>query len=196
MPVVHSIALSSRNEVCGIVCRYEEDVLINNHTSVWGSWWQEGVWGYACCHQTLKNSYCTGKAGEKAAAEVSAQMVANLQAKAAQQEAVAAAEAEKRAASTLSNAHFEKGDTWGTEVAGDVELDEEKIKAALRKLEKEGSSKVSTLRDGSCCANAGAARWWWGWWGAAACSISHLAGAGRRPMHVTEVSGNAPFWQV
>lgn len=40
--------------------RYEEDVLINNHPSVWGSWWQDGTWGYACCHQTIKNSYCTG----------------------------------------------------------------------------------------------------------------------------------------
>ena len=41
--------------------RYEEDVLINNHTAVWGSWWREGTWGYACCHSTVKNSYCTGK---------------------------------------------------------------------------------------------------------------------------------------
>ena len=46
--------------------RYEEDVYINNHTSVWGSFWQEGRWGYACCHQFLKNSYCIGKAGIEA----------------------------------------------------------------------------------------------------------------------------------
>ena len=24
--------------------RYEEDVLINNHTAVWGSWWHDGQW--------------------------------------------------------------------------------------------------------------------------------------------------------
>ena len=24
--------------------RYEEDVLINNHTAVWGSWWADGQW--------------------------------------------------------------------------------------------------------------------------------------------------------
>lgn len=41
--------------------RYEEDVLVNNHTAVWGSWWHEGTWGYACCHSAVKNSYCTGK---------------------------------------------------------------------------------------------------------------------------------------
>jgi pre-mRNA-processing factor SLU7 len=41
--------------------RYEEDVLNNNHTAVWGSWWQGGQWGYKCCHSTIKNSYCTGQ---------------------------------------------------------------------------------------------------------------------------------------
>lgn len=115
--------------------RYEEDVFINNHTSVWGSWWQDGTWGYGCCHSTVKNSYCTGKAGEKAAAETAEQMVRNLEAKAQR----AAEEAEKRAKSTLSNAHLEKGNTqWGTDaVADDTELDPEKIKTAMKKLEQQ-----------------------------------------------------------
>lgn len=39
--------------------------------------------------QTLRNSYCTGKAGEVAQAEVAAQMVANMQAKAREAEAEA-----------------------------------------------------------------------------------------------------------
>lgn len=43
--------------------RYDEDVYPNNHTSVWGSWWHNGVWGYKCCHSYIKNSYCTGEAG-------------------------------------------------------------------------------------------------------------------------------------
>ena len=46
--------------------KYEEDVHINNHTAVWGSYWQDGRWGYACCHSLTKNSYCTGKAGIEA----------------------------------------------------------------------------------------------------------------------------------
>lgn len=46
---------------------YAEDVLINNHTSVWGSWWKDFKWGYACCHSTVKNSFCTGEEGKKAA---------------------------------------------------------------------------------------------------------------------------------
>jgi pre-mRNA-processing factor SLU7 len=49
--------------------KYAEDVLINNHTSVWGSWWANFQWGYACCHSTVKNSYCTGEEGKIAFAE-------------------------------------------------------------------------------------------------------------------------------
>lgn len=50
---------------------------------MWGSWWSAGQWGYACCHQTVKNSYCTGAAGHAAAADSVAQMEANLAARAA-----------------------------------------------------------------------------------------------------------------
>ncbi|KAM3462566.1 hypothetical protein NHJ6243_003967 [Beauveria neobassiana] len=46
--------------------KYKEDVLINNHTSVWGSWWSSFKWGYACCHSFVKNSYCTGEEGKSA----------------------------------------------------------------------------------------------------------------------------------
>ena len=46
--------------------KYLEDVLINNHVSVWGSWWANFQWGYACCHSTIKNSYCTGEEGKLA----------------------------------------------------------------------------------------------------------------------------------
>lgn len=58
--------------------RYPEDVLVNNHTSVWGSWWSKGSWGYACCQQTTKNSYCTGAAGLESAAQAQELMDANL----------------------------------------------------------------------------------------------------------------------
>lgn len=42
--------------------KYEEDVFVHNHTSVWGSFWDRGQWGYSCCHQLLRNSYCTANA--------------------------------------------------------------------------------------------------------------------------------------
>uniref|UniRef100_A0A8C9XX63 Pre-mRNA-splicing factor SLU7 n=1 Tax=Sander lucioperca TaxID=283035 RepID=A0A8C9XX63_SANLU len=43
--------------------KYEEDVLINNHTCIWGSFWKDGFWGYKCCHSMVKQSYCTGETG-------------------------------------------------------------------------------------------------------------------------------------
>ena len=49
--------------------KYPEDVFNNNHTSVWGSWWSDFKWGYACCHSFVKNSYCTGDTGRKAIQE-------------------------------------------------------------------------------------------------------------------------------
>lgn len=45
--------------------RYEEDVFINNHTTVWGSFWHGGCWGYKCCHSMIKNSYCLGEQGKE-----------------------------------------------------------------------------------------------------------------------------------
>lgn len=41
--------------------RYEEDVYHGNHTSVFGSYWSAGQWGYKCCHSFIRKSYCTGK---------------------------------------------------------------------------------------------------------------------------------------
>ncbi|XP_010445230.1 PREDICTED: pre-mRNA-splicing factor SLU7-B-like [Camelina sativa] len=45
--------------------KYAEDIYINNHTSVWGSWWNAHRWGYQCCKQTVKNSFCTAECPEK-----------------------------------------------------------------------------------------------------------------------------------
>ncbi|KAI8421454.1 hypothetical protein MSG28_009510 [Choristoneura fumiferana] len=50
--------------------KYEEDVLINNHTSVWGSFWRDGQWGFKCCHSFIKMSYCVGEAGKSVVLEV------------------------------------------------------------------------------------------------------------------------------
>ena len=37
-----------------------------NHTSIFGSFYSEGKWGFKCCHQFVRNSYCTGAAGREA----------------------------------------------------------------------------------------------------------------------------------
>lgn len=50
-------------------------MLVNNHTGVWGSWYDPstGAWGYACCHSIIHISYCSGSAGIEAAQASSAQ---------------------------------------------------------------------------------------------------------------------------
>jgi len=44
--------------------KYIEDILENNHSEIWGSFWKDGKWGYSCCQQTLRNTYCTGEEGK------------------------------------------------------------------------------------------------------------------------------------
>ncbi|KXN91047.1 Pre-mRNA-splicing factor SLU7 [Leucoagaricus sp. SymC.cos] len=55
--------------------KYPEDVLVNNHTTVWGSWYDTstGTWGYACCHSSVHLSYCAGRVGIDAVQASSAQ---------------------------------------------------------------------------------------------------------------------------
>ncbi|KAG6543194.1 hypothetical protein Mapa_015444 [Marchantia paleacea] len=100
--------------------KYEEDVYINNHTTVWGSWWKDGQWGFKCCKQHTRNSYCTGQAGIDAAEASADLMRTNIEKKEALSEKPAAKE-EKNPA------------TWGTEVPDDLVLDHKKLKAALKK---------------------------------------------------------------
>ena len=50
------------------VSKYPENVYIHDHTSVWGSWWNEYLgWGYACCHSNTKMSNCSGTRGHELA---------------------------------------------------------------------------------------------------------------------------------
>ncbi|RZC50405.1 hypothetical protein C5167_018845 [Papaver somniferum] len=44
--------------------KYKEEA--RNHTTVWGSWRKDHQWGYKCCQQVTRNSYCTRTAGVKA----------------------------------------------------------------------------------------------------------------------------------
>lgn len=103
--------------------------MINNHTAVWGSWWHDGAWGYACCHSTIKQSYCVGAAGAAAAAEQADQLAANLEKKAADDE-------EKRAASKLVG-HKPSADVWGDAADEQLqaELDPQKVLDALKRQE-------------------------------------------------------------
>ncbi|KAJ1654388.1 mRNA splicing protein [Dispira simplex] len=50
-------------ERASIKSKYEEDVFPLNHKSVWGSYWEDGKWGYHCCKATFRNAYCTQSNG-------------------------------------------------------------------------------------------------------------------------------------
>ncbi|KAM5553171.1 hypothetical protein ABKV19_025407 [Rosa sericea] len=101
--------------------KYEEDVYINNHTSVWGSWWKDHQWGYKCCKQTIRNSYCTGAAGIEASESAANLMKANIDRKAQPLKTSSPTE-EKRLA------------TWGAEIPEDLVLDQKKLGDALKKV--------------------------------------------------------------
>jgi pre-mRNA-processing factor SLU7 len=109
--------------------RYEEDVHPGNHTSVWGSFWVAGSWGFACCHSTVKASYCTGAAGRAAAQDAGALMAANVAAKEERSGAEAAAKA--AAAAAAAKGGLGRKVTWGSDVPGDVALDPVKLAAAV-----------------------------------------------------------------
>ncbi|KAJ3338711.1 mRNA splicing protein [Gonapodya sp. JEL0774] len=118
--------------------RYLEDTYLNNHTTVWGSWWSAGKWGYACCHSNTKNSYCTGESGKEAARMVPV-MKEDSERKTLQQQLqqsstpLAPPAARKRKA--------ELGE-------GDIELDQSRLAAALKEEERRKKSKVNEREQG------------------------------------------------
>jgi len=130
-----------KGEEVKVLSRYEEDVLVNNHTSVWGSWWKEGVWGYACCRQTVKNSYCTGLAEEggedEAERERAAMAAAPRAALPSQKDRKGKGAAGGVASSSSANDRFKGASkAWG-EHDKEVVLDKGKLKKALAKLDRE-----------------------------------------------------------
>ncbi|WVR06364.1 pre-mRNA-splicing factor SLU7 [Kwoniella sp. DSM 27419] len=130
--------------------KYDEDVFINNHTAVWGSYYERdtGSWGFACCHSTISGSYCTGEAGK--AANSSSSVSALLSTAADRKRIEDAAEAERK---TLAEQHREdlasgkKGKeraserelpTYGkrAEDGDEIELDKARLKKALEEEKK------------------------------------------------------------
>jgi pre-mRNA-processing factor SLU7 len=54
--------MSKQKKRVPIPCKYEEDVHINGHTAVWGSYFHKGAfrWGYSDDHSLIRSSYGTG----------------------------------------------------------------------------------------------------------------------------------------
>lgn len=105
-----------------------DSVYINNHTSVWGSWYDtsSGTWGYACCHSTIHISYCAGKAGIEAAEASSAQALL----------AGPAAPASKEEIAEDPVAKVEQNYSKKRVGEGDVKLDKDRLAQALAEEKK------------------------------------------------------------
>ncbi|THV02442.1 pre-mRNA-splicing factor SLU7 [Dendrothele bispora CBS 962.96] len=108
--------------------KYPEDVFINNHTAVWGSWYDpsSGSWGYACCHSILHISYCAGRAGIEATQASSAEAL--LAAPTTDEEDVVPAETSKQKVQQ----NFSKKRVG----EGDVKLDKDRLAQALSEEKK------------------------------------------------------------
>ncbi|KAJ7268758.1 pre-mRNA-splicing factor SLU7 [Mycena haematopus] len=136
--------------------KYPEDVYVNNHTDVWGSWYDasSGTWGYACCHSTIHVSYCSGKEGIEAAKASSAQ---NLLASAS---GSANAEPPRSLAETASarepSERVEQNYSKKRVGEGDVRIDEDQLSRALQEEKKrKARGEEDTDRSGKKRKNAG-----------------------------------------
>ena len=121
-----------KGEEVKVMSRYEEDVFINNHKSVWGSWWCDGMWGYACCQSKIKNSYCVGL-GHSDDYIVNEEAGVKGEGKG---KAISEPERKDDAKGLASSSKAAKGKgktvSWG-EHDKSVVLDKEKVKEAMRK---------------------------------------------------------------
>jgi len=113
-------------------------VYINNHTHVWGSWYDPSMssWGYACCHSTVHISYCTGQAGIEATAASSAK---NLLASSKPVETVPQpAETAKESSKDAEDRRTAAKNAFGKERVGEGEaqLDKERLARALKEEKK------------------------------------------------------------
>jgi len=141
---------TSAKTMVNLKSKYEEDVCINGHTTVWGSYFHKGafMWGYSDDHSLMNNSYCTGSNGRIANDEANEMKygtgVAGSAALAQAREmlkSIPQAEKGKGLASTR---------TTNSKLYGEAdqfaEFDKEKLKAALRQEEEQGLKQDANKR--------------------------------------------------
>eukprot|EP01087_Luapelamoeba_hula_P011723 TRINITY_DN3224_c0_g1_i1.p1 TRINITY_DN3224_c0_g1~~TRINITY_DN3224_c0_g1_i1.p1 ORF type:complete len:639 (-),score=171.16 TRINITY_DN3224_c0_g1_i1:59-1975(-) len=111
--------------------KYEENIYPRNHTSVWGSFWENGQWGFSCCKQLVRNAYCTGEAGRLARESILQEMRDQLSSAAAA--AASAASGTSTTAPTTTTAATPAALTpRGEKTAEEKEADEAARKERLR----------------------------------------------------------------
>lgn len=105
-----------------------------NHTSVWGSFWKDGTWGYACCHSSSKNAYCSGQEGINA--EKSSMSLMDVPETEVPTETLV--EQHRKTLSKKFNEETLVSDKRGRVGEGDIVLDPKKLKRALEEGKKDG----------------------------------------------------------
>lgn len=120
--------------------KYEENTYTNGHTTVWGSFFHKGAWswGYADDHSLLKNSYNTGANGRAANDASNSQRFGTGAAGSGaleSQRAMLKATAAQAGGETLRGAVPDKRSELYGDADKNVELDAEKLKAAIAKEE-------------------------------------------------------------
>lgn len=119
--------------------KYEEDVLVNNHTTVWGSYFNRHhhAWGFACCHSLLRNSYCTGAVGRAANDAANSAIDSNQANQLLQSQVLAKKEKEKVVAFATSEGAgpglTKRSDLFGEDGGASKELDPEAMRLALKR---------------------------------------------------------------
>ena len=140
-------AAAASRKMANLKSKYEEDVYINGHTSVWGSYFHKGAfaWGYADDHSLMKNAYCTGAAGRAANDEANEMRygtgAAGSAAMAQAREMLKAVPAaERTAAAAAAAAAKPSGSKMYGEANQHADLDKAKVRAALRKAAEEDAN--------------------------------------------------------
>ncbi|KAG2368082.1 pre-mRNA-splicing factor SLU7 [Suillus spraguei] len=131
--------------------KYPEDVYINNHTDVWGSWYDlsSGTWGYACCHSSIHISYCAGEAGKEAAQASTAQALL-ASSKARSEPSTQDNEARTRIEQNYSKKRVGEGDvSLDKDRLAEAINEEKKRKARGDKDDDRSSKKMKGLQSGS-----------------------------------------------
>jgi pre-mRNA-processing factor SLU7 len=128
-----------------IPCKYEEDIFINGHSTVWGSFFHKGAfqWGYEDDHSLLKLSYCTGQAGKLANDEANEMRYGTGQAGSAalaQARSMLSAQQMIAAGNASSSKRLEQVVPNRSKLYGEAnqnaDLDQEKVQQALERAKK------------------------------------------------------------
>ena len=126
-----------------IPCKYEENIFINGHSTVWGSYFHKGAfqWGYKDDHSLIKMSYCTGPEGRLANDEANEMKYGTGQAGSAALAQArgmlkASATGSAKSGSTASNAMLNRSKLYG-EANPTADLDQSKVQEALKRSQQE-----------------------------------------------------------